>query len=343
MISVKNAPMKVIVRGNSVAAWCCARILQEAGMKPALELTGRSRLPAIMLSENALSLIRDVFGQPALFRTAPRITRRIVKWGPDAEPRALDHEAIVVSEQELLAGLQQGIDLPDPGERADFTIYASRPLPGETVEHTFGSRIASAIGVQLKDAADSSSCWIESLEEGWLFLIPTAVDSAWLLSVGCPPESILDRSRVIAERIASMDGAAGAFPASPRILSPLCGPGWLACGTAGMAFDPICGDGTAHAIREAILAAAVVQAIAGGGNEASLLSHYESRLTVGFQRHLASCVDFYRSGGSGTWWDHELDALYRGLQWCSARMEHRGKFRYQLIGFELKEVAPGPV
>ncbi len=31
-----------------------------------------------------------------------------------------------------------------------------------------------------------------------------------------------------------------------------------------MAFDPICGDGTAHAIREAILAAAVIRALARG-------------------------------------------------------------------------------
>ena len=31
------------------------------------------------------------------------------------------------------------------------------------------------------------------------------------------------------------------------------GSGWLACGTAAMGFDPICGDGTGYAVREGIL------------------------------------------------------------------------------------------
>ena len=331
--------MKVIVRGNSVAAWCCVHLLRNAGLKPVMEPAGHPRLPAIMLSEHALTLMRDVFGQPALFATAPRIARRVVKWGKDAKPIALEHAAVVVSEQELLAELQQRIEPADPDDKADFTIYASRPLPAAPVEYSFGSRTASAMQVRLTDAADSSACWIESLNNGWLFLIPNAVDSAWLLAVGCPLESIQSQSRMIAERIASISEPAGSFPANPRILSPLCGPGWLACGTAGMAFDPICGDGTAHAIREAILASAVVQAIAAGGNEADLLAHYESRLTAGFQRHLGACVGFYQPGNGGPWWGRELRSLHEGLAWCSTRMKDHGKFRYQLIDFELKPVA----
>jgi hypothetical protein len=51
-----------------------------------------------------------------------------------------------------------------------------------------------------------------------------------------------------------------------------------------MAFDPIYGDGTAHAVREAILAAAVVRAISAGGDAAEPLRHYEARLMLGFQR-----------------------------------------------------------
>ena len=86
-----------------------------------------------------------------------------------------------------------------------------------------------------------------------------------------------------------------------------------------MAFDPICGDGTAHAIREAILASAVIRALAKGGSQNDLLSHYEARLTAGFQRHLAQCRQFYLSGGTGPLWTSELEAIDRGLQWCSAK------------------------
>jgi hypothetical protein len=293
--------------------------------------------------------MRDVFERPDLFHSAPRITRRVVQWGRNAEPVAFDHAAVVVSEQELLSALEQETELlAEPTrDESDFTIIASRPLPADTVEHCFGSRIASAVPVRLKDARDSVSCWIESLEDGWLFLIPNAPESGWLLSVGCPLEAIAERSSLIAGRIALMSGASGQFPASPRIVSPLCGPGlrglgWLACGTAGMAFDPICGDGTAHAVREAILAAAVVGAISTGGDRKQLLCHYEARLTAGFQRHLAASLEFYRAGNGGPWWEKELEFLQRGLQWCAGKLNGYGEFRYRLDGFELRSIDNSP-
>jgi len=298
-----------------------------------------------MLSDAAVTLIRDVFDRPGLFVNAPRISRRVALWGRNTEPLTLAHSAVVVSERELLHELEQGeLDQrPDlAGEAAaketDFTIFASRPLPPETAEHSFGSRIASAVKVRLKEASDSESCWIESLEEGWLFLIPNGVESGWLLSVGCGFSSIPQRSRIIAERIAFIGDPAGEFPASPRIVSPLCGPDWLACGTAGMAFDPICGDGTAHAVREAILASAVVLGMSRGGDTQELRSHYEARLIIGFQRHLAACRDFYQTGNGGPWWDRELESLRQGLEWCAGKLGKHGRFRYQLSGFELKVI-----
>jgi hypothetical protein len=335
---------KIIIRGDSAAAWCCAHLLTNAGFKPMLHRTGRPRLPAIMLSEAALTLMRDVFERPDLFHTAPRITRRVVKWGRNAQPVAFDHAAVVVSEPELLAGLaRETVPLAKPTpDESDFTIVASRPLPADTVEHCFGSRIASAAPVRLKDSRDSASCWIESLEDGWLFLIPNAPESGWLLSVGCPLEAIPERSSLIAGRIDLISGASGQFPASPRIVSPLCGPGWIACGTAGMAFDPICGDGTAHAVREAILAAAVVRAISTGGDAKELLCHYEARLTAGFQRHLAASLDFYQSGNGGPWWEKELEFLRRGLEWCAGKLHGYGEFRYRLDGFELRSIDNRP-
>jgi 2-polyprenyl-6-methoxyphenol hydroxylase-like FAD-dependent oxidoreductase len=332
--------MSIRVRGSSVAAWCSVHLLTKAGFLPALERTARPRLPAIMLSEAALALIRDVFERPDLFNGAHRITRRVVRWGRDAEPMAFDHAAVVVSEGELLSELEQGLE---PLEQrvdgdGDFSIFASRPLPAGPVEHCFGSRTAYAASVRLKDAGDSGSCWIESLEDGWLFLIPNAADSGWLLSVGCSPQTIPERSRLIAGRIASMSEPSGEFSASPRIVSPLSGPKWLACGTAGMAFDPICGDGTAHAVREAILAAAVVKAISTGGDATGLLRHYEARLMAGFQRHLATSLDFYRSGYGGLWWDQEVALLQQGLGWCAGKLSGYGRFRYQLNGFELRSI-----
>jgi hypothetical protein len=344
----------ISIRGDGVAAYCCAHLLRMAGFRVSLRRTDRPRLPAILLSDGALALIREVFELPDTFRDAPRILRRKVAWGKaagdsDDEPLVLEHSAVVVSEQSLLARLGQNLQVDEsPAEsETDWTIFASQPLPEFARERHFGSRIASAVQVDLREGCDSSACWIEFLEDGWLFLIPNAIDAGWLLAVGSPVEQLLDGSRFVAREIEGFR-TAGKFPAYPRIATTLCGSGlaqsgtmrgWLACGTAAMAFDPICGDGTAHAVREAILAAAVIRAIDGGGDSAELFAHYEARLTAGFQRHLGLCREFYRTGHGGSWWDAELKSLERGLEELF-RIAGRPDFRYQLNGFELKRLGP---
>ena len=327
----------VVIRGDGVAAYCCAHLLKAAGFRVALDRIDRPRLPVIMLGDAAVALIQDIFEQKHLFRDLPRIEKRVVAWGPEAVPVALDHSAVVVSEQFLLDSLWPGLELDsEPADtEAAWTVFASRPLPAEAVEHRFGSRHARAAPVELKDDSVPSACWIESLEDGWLFLIPNAPASGWLLSVGAPSEALLNRSQVIASRIANLLPARGEFPAYPRIFSPLCGSGWLACGTAAMAFDPICGDGTAHAIREAILTVAVIRAAAKGTETRELFSHYEARLTAGFERHLVQCLEFYRSGHGGPWWDSESRFLRQGLEWCARQLRDHREFHYRLEGFEL--------
>jgi len=323
----------VVIRGDGVAAYCCAHLLGKAGLRIALERVERSRLPAIMLSDHALALIRDIFDRDDLFRDAPRIRKRMVAWGSESRVLALDHSAVVVSEESLLAALWPGLAVPET--QGEWTIFASRPLPAPTEEHRFGSRMASAIPVNLKDGSEVLECWIESLEDGWLFLIPQAPASGWLLAVGGTADALLAKSRVISRQIELSSAPAAEFPAYPRIVSPLSGEAWLACGTAAMAFDPLCGDGTAHAIREAILASAVIRAVVKGGANRDVLGHYEARLTAGFKRHLSLCREFYKTGGAGLWWERELESIEQGLAWCDIRLSAHGEFRYQLKDFEL--------
>jgi hypothetical protein len=289
-----------------------------------------------MLSDHALALIRDIFDRPDLFRGAHHIRKRMVAWGPNSTPLALEHSAVVVSEELLLGELRPSLVLRDSGTAPAWTVFASRPLPAPAGEHPFGSRMALALAVNLKEGSDPAACWIESLESGWLFLIPNASGCAWLLAVGSAPDALLAASRVIREQIKQADaGRAHAFPAFPRIVAPLCGAEWLACGTAAMAFDPLCGDGTAHAIREAILASAVIRAVSEGGSHDEILAHYEARLTAGFRRHLELCREFYTSGGGGPWWRGELELIQQGIAWCDSRLSLHGEFRYQLRDFEL--------
>ena len=340
---------RVLIRGGGVAAACCALLLRRAGFSVCQEAVDRTRLPAILLSDSAQHLIRDVFGQPDLFEDLPRIRTRVVSWGVDSTPVELPHSAVVISEEQLLyrlatptAGLP--LSVPDSDARdADppprWTISTSPP----SASHRFGSREASVQPAELRDDVEPDACWIESIEHGWLFLITTAHGAGWLLSVGDTITDPFGRSRLIASKAARLGDPAGRFPAAPQLVSPLCGPGWLACGSAAMAFDPLCGDGTAHAIREAILAVAVIQAEANGEVRDALLEHYRARLTAAFQRHLSLCLAYYRSGGAGPWWRSEMDAIAEGLAWCENELRHRPGFRYRLEGFQLNTQPPGPM
>ncbi len=307
---------------TSVAASCCAHLLR--GCRVQLTRGTRPRVPAVVVSQGTQLLMCDVFGKPDLFGGLPRIDRRIVAWGTGAAPVELPHAAVLVSEEELVARLQgEWHDSQD----AAWTVYGSRPLPEGVEERHFGSRRAWAAAADFA----GSACWVESLESGWLFLIP-----GWLIAVGATPEELLAQSRVVAGQVRGLRGEAVAFPAYPRIADPLCGPGWLACGSAAMAFDPICGDGTGNAVREAILASAVIRAASRGEAIEPLLAHYRARLIAGFHRHLQLALEFYRRGNGGAWWQQETAAMEQGAAWCAGELARGPGFRYRLEGFELK-------
>ena len=329
----------VLIRGEGVAASCCAHLLSRGGLPSIVETGDRPRVPAIMLGEATQRLLADVFDRRDLFDGLPRINKRIVAWGQNSAPIALPHSAVVISEEGLLDRIQWGLPRPNPssGREPAWTIFAARPLPRSSEEHHFGSRMASASAVKLKAGCDPGACWIEALDHGWLFLLPGG-DRAWLLSVGDSAETLLAQSLLISEQIAETSASRGTFPSHPRIAEPLCEPGWLACGTAALGFDPLCGDGTGNAIREAILASAVVRAGIDGADVDALVAHYRNRLVAGFKRHLEACREFYQAGHSGPWWDQELNSLDRGLEWCARRLESVPGFRFRLSGFALEAI-----
>jgi hypothetical protein len=301
-----------------------------------------------MIGQTAQRLLKDIFPGADLFRGLPQIRKRIVKWGASASPLALPHSAIVISEQALLDRMQDWplvghavspacLDTRVETQSAEWSILSSRPLPDGSQDIHFGSRVAEAAAVKLKPGCDEEASWVESLANGWLFLLPDA-EYAWLLAVGASAESLLAESSLIARQILSVTEDALSFACHPRIAEPLCGPGWLACGSAALGFDPLCGDGSGYAAREAILASAVVRAAAQGGDSQELTAHYRARLLAGFQKHLVGCAEFYRCGHSGAWWDEQRNATEKGLEWCRTRLINANGFKFRLSGFSLQAV-----
>jgi len=330
----------VSIRGESIAASCCASLLARAGVPFVRQRVSRPKLPAIMLSATTQRLLADIFPEAELFNGLPQIRRRVVKWGAGSPAVELPHSAVVVSEQVLLEGMERALlgCLETAGGTACATmqIVSARALPEVAEEFQFGARIGTASAVTLVDGCDAETSWVEALPSGWLFLLPNGAQG-WLLSVGGPVHLLREESSLISAQILRVEGDGQSFPCHPRIADPLCGDGWLACGSAALGFDPLCGDGSGHAAREAILAAAVVRA-AGEGEVRELTAHYRMRLVAGFERHLEVCAQFYRSGAGGPWWDEQISATERGLNWCRKELSAAGEFKYRLEEFSLKRI-----
>jgi hypothetical protein len=335
-------PYTVQIQGDGIAACCCARLLRANGLGVALARTVRAKLPTILVSESTQSLLRDVFEDRELFRGFPQIRKRIVLWGPESQAQIIPHSAVAVSEEELLSRLWAKVPARTTVEpkSPDWTIVTSRGSDLLPYDCKFGSRTAFATPVQLKTGADRDACWVESLDMGWLFLLACGSDNGFLLSIGAPPDLQLGKSRLVEKQIENLKGSATQFPAYPRILSALFGPGWLACGSAAMAFDPVCGEGAANAAREAILASAAVRAMSKGLSAEGVFAHYSERLMAGFLRHLVVCHDFYIRANSGPFWESELQFLGQGIEWMQERLQQRPLSHYRLIDFELQAVDP---
>jgi len=326
----------IVLRGQGVAVATAAHLLDRAGFACLREPGLRRPVPVIMLSDPALALLRDVFGNAALFADRPRIEWRVVKWG-SADAVTMPHGAVVVSGDDLAGALdvpELENDRPSSDLNVQFSIDAMPPYPaGETLR--FGERLSATARVTLKPNAPARTCWIEAVDTGWLFLIPDGFGQAWLLAVGGEPQALAQDAPLIGPLIETLEPSGGQFDTSPRMLSQLAGDHWLACGTAAIAFDPICGDGTAQAAREGILAAAVVGALARGEEPALLATHYHSLLLASLRRHLQLSLPFYANGGAGRWWHEQYAAARSGYEQTTALLAKLPEPRFALHGFDL--------
>ncbi len=343
----KNMAAQVHILGDGLAACCAAHLLIDHGFSVSLHRTGRPKPARLLVSDATQSLLGDIFRIPDLFVHAPRIRRRIVRWGPHAETLDLPHRGLVVSESELLDRLWLCTPIApiNPASPAAWSLVAASDCAALPAFQSFGARQASVASVVLAPKAAQDACWVESLPDGWLFLLPAGGARGALIATGYAseklPETLLDQSILVAPQIAQVEAAAPrAFPVFPQILSAVCDSDWLALGSAAMTFDPLCGEGAGHAARVALLASAVLQAVVKGQPRANLLDHYSTRLLQGFHRHLQACLPFYESGGSGPFWKNETAALKRGIAWARQRLRRCAPFQYRFSAYELEPIGP---
>jgi len=322
------------IRGSGIAACCAARLLSAGTVRADAPVTPAAMSPVLLINPASVQLLCDVVGSAGFLAGLPLVTRRVVLWGDSAAPLAMDHRGLVVEEHELLRRLWSTVSASSaPPDSSEWSIISSLTA-APSRQMAFGNRSATAARVELTTHR-SETCWIESVEAGWLFLVANGATGGSLLAVGGSLDSLLAGSRLVAGQIQSCSAASSLFPVHPRIASPLCGSGWLACGSAAMAFDPICGEGVGHAVREAILASACLRAILQGANAAEVLAHYSARLLAGFSRHLENCKGFYQTSDL-PWWREQMASLDAGSAWVHDQLSSFGNPRFRLSGFDLE-------
>lgn len=343
--------------GDGLAACCATFLLRRNGVHVSGGEGAARRRATLLLGAQTQSLLRDVFGDLAVLRRAPRILKRIVCWGPGAEPAEVPHSGVVVAERELLAelwalarnlGIGGGIggEISGPAAQSSqsWTLLSS---PGDSrlaPPSAFGSRLAWFAPARIAPSAQGESCWIESAPQGWLFLLPAGEGQGVLIGCGDEAAELLRRSRLVARQLSGLDlsgldlsaGPLARYPAHPAICPQVCGDRWLACGSAAMNFDPLCGEGAGHAMREAILAAAVLRAIAHGEPGDRVLAHYSDRMRRGFLRHLRLCAPFYETGWNSPFWKAEASELQRGISVMESLLRNSADFAYRLVGYNLQ-------
>lgn len=336
-----SLPEGVAIDGGGVAAACCGHLLGQAGVATRWRMRERRGVPAIMLSDPARALLRDALARPDLFAENRRIVRRIVAWGGQ-DPVALPHDAVMLGGGDLDFAPEQ---LPGPAETPGpaARLIIRTDIAAEEPMHRFGDRQGEAARVQWLRPEEADACFVESVDDGWLFLIPSTAETGWLLAIGAPCDVLLGQSHHVRARIAPPDTAPARFDTTPRMLDRMAATGMIACGSAAMAFDPICGDGTALAVRQAILASAIARAIYeggrdggfDGGDEEELTAHYRAMMVAAMRRHLRLSSEFYATGGTGPWWRAQQRAIEDGFASLSAVLERTPPPRFALDGFRL--------
>jgi hypothetical protein len=329
--------IEVHIEGEGVAAACCAQLFSESGQAFTSSMGGRPKLGGVLLSRQTVTLLAEIFASVNLFSVGHPIQKRVVAWGA-AEPITLPHSALVISETDLLSRLWTQVRVPVQLPAGEWKFLSSGASGLQ--QRGFGTRVASVARAVLHRDVDQSACWIESVDSGWLFLLPRGVnEAATLIAVGGTPDELLGKSRIVAGLVGALEGSAAEFPAYPRIADPLCGDGWLACGAAAIGFDPLCGEGTGNAARQAYLATAIIAAIRKGEPVEDLLAHYASRQLHGFLRHLQICLGFYQSGGSGEFWRSEAAMIQKGIEWSGRVLKEQAKPpTHRLVGRQLEPI-----
>jgi flavin-dependent dehydrogenase len=307
----------VVLRGTGVAALTCAHLLGGSGWAVA----GQDTRPQLhlLLQEKTAQLLAALWDDPDLLRDTHRVASRMVCWADPGAAEKVAAPGVVIAAEELRRRLAARLEVPRAygggwvidGQWDTGTRYRS-----------FGHRQAWVATALLRETARDDVCIMEATPEGWMFLLPCGGGQATVQLVRLQAEtsvpnlqSIISATRLMSGSVSDVGVSEGPFPAMPRLRvaptrPPLADqPGLMAVGEAAAAFDPVSGDGVGHGLRGAVLAARVLQSIAGGAHIQACLTQYENILSRAMFHHLTLCVGCYRNAATAYAWRTEIERM----------------------------------
>ena len=161
--------IEVHIEGDGVAAACCAQLFSDNGQSFTSSRVVRPKLGAVLLSRQTVALLAEICPSADLLSAGHPIQKRVVAWGA-AESITLPHSALVISETDLLTRLWAQVPLRAEPAAGGWKFLSSGGSGLQ--QRAFGTRVASVGRAVLHPDVDQSSCWIESVDSGWLFLLP---------------------------------------------------------------------------------------------------------------------------------------------------------------------------
>lgn len=334
---------KALIIGSGVAGLTCAYLLARQGWEIEIYKSSSRISPTLVLNDITCDLLQDIWQlEDKFWQNFYVLDRRRIRWGMEASVLNIEQLSMVINgnclvkllEKRLLQVYKQGVYLNESPPKLDqANIFdfghdwvvdaggrksAIAQNLGKGKRHMFGRRCILSTEVKLSKGSHQTACWMETVADGWMFLVPLG-EHRGLLQYMVPivreeaSQMLMhsvEASQTIKSLVDSFLSSIAVFPAFPQMLSSLCSHQWIAVGDAAISFDPISGDGTGYAIRGAILATSVMNSIAFqnlANNQ--YLHHYTQRLQSTFVSHLKQCLKYYSAAFSSSTWKAETKPI----------------------------------
>jgi flavin-dependent dehydrogenase len=322
---------RALVLGSGVAGLTCAHLLAARGWRVDCAASPATPGPVVLISRLNADLLLELWqADEMLFMGAHRLRGRVVQWEDVAAPTQTVTPAFVVPVDILLARLadlarKMGVCSVAPAHvdpaDYDWVVHAGGRDAVAEESIAFGRRRGVAASVKLTPLARTDRALIESVQGGWLFLIPQglgrgavqAVFSEQIVDPRAQLRALLARSRFMSALIEEIVGEPAGFAAMPRLAMTPCASRSIDVGDAAVALDPLSGNGVGSGLRSAILAAAVLEAAGQDAMPQACFDHYAQRLRKTMRSHVQSCIEFYGRAAHTDGWRAEIGMMIEAL------------------------------